>query len=179
MSPTSEYGKEQGRPGHIWTAGPSGTSQSHIKKEMTAIFDMIDAELGNNNGFRCLFYGKGSRLKPSMDKAYLCLRLHACDDYFALHDHLPSFSYLMQLMPHMSMSTVIYARENSPASQSLKLKSGLNVGVSSIIITGMEGNTESFYFRKTDFGPLQHCFTASKDRRFSKLPRLSKLGHTV
>lgn len=77
------------------------------------------------------------------------------------------------------MSTVIYARENSPASQSLKLKSGLNVGVSSIIITGMEGNTESFYFRKTDFGPLQHCFTASKDRRFSKLPRLSKLGHTV
>ena len=102
---------------------------------MTAIFDMIDAELGNNNGFRCLFYGKGSRLKPSMDKAYLCLRLRACDDYFELHDHLPSFSYLMQLMPHMSMSTVIYARENSPASQSPKLKSGLDAGVSSIIIT--------------------------------------------
>ena len=131
---------------------------SHIKKEMTAIFDMIDAELGNNNGFRCLFYGKGSRLKPSMDKAYLCLRLRACD---------------------MSMSTIIYAHENSPASQSPLLKSGLDAGVSSIIITGMEGNTESFYFRKTDFGPLQHCFTASKDRRFSELPRLSKLGHTV
>jgi hypothetical protein len=33
------------------------------------------------------------------------------------------------------MSTVIYARKNSPASQSPKLKSGLDAGVSSIIIT--------------------------------------------
>jgi hypothetical protein len=47
-------------------------------------------------------------------KANLCLHLHAYD---------------------MSMSTVIYARENSPASQSPKLKSGLDAGVSSIIIT--------------------------------------------
>lgn len=54
------------RPGHIRTAGPSGTSQSHIKKEMTAIFDMIDAELGNNNGFRHLFYGKGSRFDVAL-----------------------------------------------------------------------------------------------------------------
>ncbi len=56
---------------------------------MCDILDMMDAELGQNcKGFRCLFYGKGSRLLPLMDKAHL---QEAREDYFELHEYHPHF----------------------------------------------------------------------------------------
>ena len=128
---------------------------------MCDILDMMDAELGRNcKGFCCLFYGKGSRLLPLMDKAHLQAR----EDYFELHEYHPHLSYSLKLMLHVSSDIYTDCLET----KSLKLKADLDAGAL-FIFAGMEESTELFYFQKTDFEPLQHYFTTSKEQRVSPL----------